>query len=41
MFIAVYVWLAVGEADGGRLPVGMSDEFREMLDTELFTLAPK
>ena len=40
MFIAVYVVLVVGDADGGRLPVGISDESREMLDTELFSLMP-
>jgi hypothetical protein len=41
MFIAVYVWLAVGDADGGRLPVGSREESREMLDTELFSFTPK
>jgi hypothetical protein len=41
MFIAVYVVFAVGDAEGGRLPVGSRDESRVMLDTELFSLNPK
>jgi hypothetical protein len=40
MFIAVYVVLAVFDADGGRLPVGKRED-RVMLDTELFSLYPK
>jgi hypothetical protein len=35
------VVFVVGDADGGRLPVGSRDESREMLDTELFSFTPK
>jgi hypothetical protein len=41
MFIALYVVLPVPDADGGRLPVGISEESREMLETDWFSLNPK
>jgi hypothetical protein len=41
MFIAWYLVLAVEVADGGRLPVGIADGAREMLETDWLTLTPK
>jgi hypothetical protein len=41
MFIAWYVVLLDADADGGRLPVGIADAAREMLETDWFTLTPK
>jgi hypothetical protein len=35
------VVLVDGVADGGRLPVGIADGAREMLETDWLTLTPK